>query len=664
MGNESLQIGKIYHITSGGKELLMLLQKFSQTFRVSAALLFAVLSTGILPTATAYASNGSSHGNPPGNNGFIKVNEEDVIDDIPNNDPQLSTCEVNVDFYNYDLDAEYFADVSFAMQSPTDNVTLAVSGEPRPFIGEDVAGGGDDLDAHETYTLSFEGAPAAQGYHVKVTVNADGSQGSDTKHKVFWMPASCGTAPATPEVAAVAQPCIQGDVTQDVIVNVTNTDDDTDETVEYTVTIGNQSQNITLEDGTDDNLTFEDLAAGDYTVNVSGDDGTSTSTTVTVEECATTPTPENPAVVAAAQPCVQGDTTTDVLVTVTNTDDDTDDAETYEVTINGETLTTDMIEDGEDGTVTFADLPVGTYDVEVVGSDQTTVSTTVTVELCKKGSPSVCPVSNNTFLAPWTYDGATQPFADAYPSGTPATYEFTADGLNLSTPNTESYVYGEISAGNNPLADIDAMSYKTLRLLTSTGNDQVVTAYILQVDLDGDTATTNDITYLFYEPLYNGTVLTGTWQTWDLINDGNSVWWSFALTGGNPTLTWSEILEQYPEAIAISYGFNQGTWNQGTDAVIQDLEFDCATTRFGAPQVLGDNDDKKETPVINVDQGAGQTQGGGQVLSASTALPATLPATGGEANPFLVIIASLIAYGAAYFLQGRRILGRNNAFSA
>lgn len=63
-------------------------------------------------------------------------------------------------------------------------------------------------------------------------------------------------------------------------------------------------------------------------------------------------------------------------------------------------------------------------------------------------------------------------------------------------------------------------------------------------------------------------------------------------------------------------------------------------------------------------RGAGTTTTGGQTLSASTELPETLPATGGEANPFLILVASLIAYGAAYFLQGRRLLGRNSALSA
>jgi len=60
------------------------------------------------------------------------------------------------------------------------------------FIGEDDnAGGGSEagLDASETYTLDFTGIEPHpnQGFHVKLTINADGSQGADVKYKVFWV---------------------------------------------------------------------------------------------------------------------------------------------------------------------------------------------------------------------------------------------------------------------------------------------------------------------------------------------------------------------------------------------------------------------------------------------------------------------------------------------
>src|SRR4030095_2420441 len=69
------------------------------------------------------------------------------------------------------------------------------------FIGEDDnSGGGSEagLDASETYTLDLTGIEphANQGVHVKLTINAEGSQGADVKHKVFWV-TGCAPSPTT-----------------------------------------------------------------------------------------------------------------------------------------------------------------------------------------------------------------------------------------------------------------------------------------------------------------------------------------------------------------------------------------------------------------------------------------------------------------------------------
>lgn len=84
-----------------------------------------------------------------------------------------------------------------------------------------------------------------------------------------------------------------------------------------------------------------------------------------------------------------------------------------------------------------------------------------------------------------------------------------------------------------------------------------------------------------------------------------------------------------------------------TDA--EKTELDCVTPPVEEPetpgQVLGDSDDKNPP----------------QVLATSTEMPATIPATGGTSNgnPYLILIAGLVAYGAVYFLQGRRQLNKN-----
>ncbi len=45
-------------------------------------------------------------------------------------------------------------------------------------------------------------------------------------------------------------------------------------------------------------------------------------------------------------------------------------------------------------------------------------------------------------------------------------------------------------------------------------------------------------------------------------------------------------------------------------------------------------------------------------------LPAVLPSTGGVDSPFMILVASMLAFGATYFLQGKRLLGRREALEA
>ena len=135
---------------------------------------------------------------PPGNNGTVKIDGV-PFDDHPNNEPHPG-CVFQVDFYGYDQGA-LFASVTFEHWNPTgDGHGDVLLHEEGIFIGEDSnAGGGSQagLDASRTYDLSaalagMEPHPQ-QGYHIKLTVHADGSQGSDVKHKVFWV--ECAGSP-------------------------------------------------------------------------------------------------------------------------------------------------------------------------------------------------------------------------------------------------------------------------------------------------------------------------------------------------------------------------------------------------------------------------------------------------------------------------------------
>ena len=151
--------------------------------RLRARLLSALAVVGcavlLIPAASSAA---------PGNNGTIKIDGV-PWDQHPNNEPHPG-CIFQVDFYNYD-EGDLNADVRFAAQPPSGSryTTLLTD---SVFIGEDPAGGGTDVDAQEAYDLSTALTSLYehpnQGYHVKLTVHAEGSKGRDTKYKTFWIP--------------------------------------------------------------------------------------------------------------------------------------------------------------------------------------------------------------------------------------------------------------------------------------------------------------------------------------------------------------------------------------------------------------------------------------------------------------------------------------------
>jgi hypothetical protein len=158
--------------------------------------LMVICVAAMLTFFTGLASAGP---NPPGNNGTVKI-DDTPFDDHPNNEPHVG-CVFQVDFYGYD-EGDLDATVTFEAHPPTlrdgdDQVLLT----DTVFIGEDDnSGGGSEagLDASETYTLDLTGIEPHdnQGVHVKLTIHAEGSQGADVKHKVFWV-TGCGPGPTT-----------------------------------------------------------------------------------------------------------------------------------------------------------------------------------------------------------------------------------------------------------------------------------------------------------------------------------------------------------------------------------------------------------------------------------------------------------------------------------
>src|SRR5215211_5717097 len=138
---------------------------------------------------------------PQGNNGTIKVDRVE-FDDHPNNEPHIG-CVFQVDFYGFDK-GDLEAKVTFKAHPPTGDRQVLLT--DKVFIGgDDNSGGGSQagLDASKTYMLDFTGIePHKKGFHVKLTINAEGSQGDDKKHKVFWVK-GCPPKPSEPPKPSV-----------------------------------------------------------------------------------------------------------------------------------------------------------------------------------------------------------------------------------------------------------------------------------------------------------------------------------------------------------------------------------------------------------------------------------------------------------------------------
>lgn len=126
-------------------------------FAGAGALSLLLGATALLVAPSANADQSGGGHNPPGNNGTVKIEGADIQSGPPDNNPHQG-CTFTVEFYNYDKDDSYKAKVTFEDQAPTADAGLqVVSGNLNPFIGEDAAGGGTDLDAREVYTLKFTG---------------------------------------------------------------------------------------------------------------------------------------------------------------------------------------------------------------------------------------------------------------------------------------------------------------------------------------------------------------------------------------------------------------------------------------------------------------------------------------------------------------------------
>lgn len=164
--------------------------------RHSAATLLA--AGGLLLLQAAFAASSTAQ-EPPGNNATVKIVDtaiDDLNDENSANHPHVA-CDFSLRWYGFD-EGTRTTSVSFEAQEPsgTGAVAMLVGDDSFTF---DSPGGGGVLDHSEPYRLDTTGLVEQenQGFHIKVTVTTDGSQGNDTKSKVFWV-APCAEPTESP----------------------------------------------------------------------------------------------------------------------------------------------------------------------------------------------------------------------------------------------------------------------------------------------------------------------------------------------------------------------------------------------------------------------------------------------------------------------------------
>lgn len=165
--------------------------------RISLLLLAALV--GVVPITGAGAAPKTPPGDPPGNNGTIKVKKTDPAAD-PNennnaNQPHITGCILWLSYSGFDQ--AQTADITFTAHPPSGNGEVLVA-DKSVAVSPDPAGGGQDQDVVIAYNLTsaVQGLKHQknQGYHIKVASDTKEAPGG-AKQKVFWI--DCAPAPTS-----------------------------------------------------------------------------------------------------------------------------------------------------------------------------------------------------------------------------------------------------------------------------------------------------------------------------------------------------------------------------------------------------------------------------------------------------------------------------------
>jgi hypothetical protein len=175
--------------------------------------------------------------------------------------------------------------------------------------------------------------------------------------------------------------------------------------------------------------------------------------------------------------------------------------------------------------------------------------------------------------------------------------------LQLKTDATTTAKAQYVHATATPLAQVSDLSYQTKQNAGTLGVADP--AYQLITCLGGATPSScTGFTTLNYEPYQGGggTVLTGTWQSWDV--DAGGFWSTrgyagcspavVGTSGGPATYTLAALKTACPNAVVIGFGVNIGSNTPNWDVETDLVQFNDTTYDFEPYEVATDKDQCKK----------------------------------------------------------------------
>jgi hypothetical protein len=214
--------------------------------------------------------------------------------------------------------------------------------------------------------------------------------------------------------------------------------------------------------------------------------------------------------------------------------------------------------------------------------------------------------------------------ADTRPGGavnyvSDPTSPYPSGALQLTTDATTVAKAQYLHSASGSLSDVTELSYSTKQV---SGPPTADPSYQLAVDLNG--AAAGGFTNLVYEPYWNGTVIPGEWQTWDV--DAGQFWSSGTFSdgtctvvsgfGGAPFYSLNALKAACPNAVVLGFGVNIGTFNPNYVVETDGVNFNGTTYNFELTNEPKDKDACKKDGYKNLtDQNGVAFKNQGQCVS-------------------------------------------------